>query len=187
MTGKRRPLVLLAVLGAFGAYYLWTLAAEAPGRARVAQGSAGRSTAPRLGAVGEVEELALSRLERKPGVYRQGRDLFRFGTAPRPTQPQPVPPAPSSPPVELPVPTSVVKEPPEPQPPPIDVVYLGNFGRPGRRIAVFSDDQNIYNALVGDIIKEKFVLVSIGYESVDFSFVGFPETVTQRLAVGGLR
>ena len=86
--------------------------------------------------------------------------------------------------------TPVEREPPTPpkaEPPPIDIVYLGSFGKPGRRIAVFSDDESVYNALVGDVIKEKFVLVAIGYESADLKFVGFPEVGPSRLAAGGMR
>jgi hypothetical protein len=50
---------------------------------------------------------------------------------------------------------------------------------------VFSDQQEIYNAHEGDVIKGRFVVVKIGYESADIGFVGFPDEPAQRLAVGG--
>ena len=50
---------------------------------------------------------------------------------------------------------------------------------------LFSDEQAVYNARVGDVVKEQFVLVNIGYESVDIGFVNFPDAASRRLAVGG--
>ncbi|HYG62835.1 MAG TPA: hypothetical protein VEL74_09660 [Thermoanaerobaculia bacterium] len=77
-------------------------------------------------------------------------------------------------------------EPPVPQPPPFPYKYLGNFGPPGRQIAVFSDGEGktIINRRQGDVIDGKFVVAQIGYESVDIQFVGFPNTPAQRLPVG---
>lgn len=184
MSRNRRVAVLLGLFVVAGGYYLWMLAADA----RSGSVSDGRTRASLAGrrAAGQVEELATDDLEVKPGVYRQGRDLFRYQEAPQPRQPRRRQP-PKPPPKQE---TPVKREPPAPpkaQPPPIDIVYLGSFGRPGRRIAVFSDDESIYNALVGDVIKEKFVLVAIGYESADLGFVGFPEVGSSRLAAGGMR
>jgi hypothetical protein len=67
----------------------------------------------------------------------------------------------------------------------VDVTYLGSFGSPERRIAVFSDGKTIYNATRGDTLGGKFVVHAIGYESVDLTFVGFPDVPPERLAVGG--
>jgi hypothetical protein len=52
---------------------------------------------------------------------------------------------------------------------------------------VFTEGEAVYNALVGDVIKEKFILVTIGYESADLGFVGFPEAAPSRLPVGRMR
>jgi hypothetical protein len=104
-----------------------------------------------------------------------GRDPFRFA-APPPPPPLPAPPPP--PPMAPPPPMG-------PQPPPVDVTFLGSFGPPQRRIAVFSDGKMIYNAERGDTLGGKFVVHAIGYESVDLTFVGFPEVPPERLAVGG--
>jgi len=105
-----------------------------------------------------------------------GRDPFRFAAPPPPPPPppQPAPPPPPPPPPPL-----------GPQPPPVDVTFLGSFGPPERRIAVFSDGKTIYNALRGEILDGKFKVHAIGYESVDLTFVGFPDVPPERLAVGG--
>jgi hypothetical protein len=50
---------------------------------------------------------------------------------------------------------------------------------------VFSDGKTIYNALRGEILHGKFQVHAIGYESVDLTFVGFPDVPPERLAVGG--
>ena len=187
MSGNRRTLLLLALLLVAGGYYGWTLVSDGVGGpGRVGLGGSGARLA-RGGPSAEIEALATDRLAHKPSVYRQGRDLFTYGQPPRPAAP-PRPPAPPSPPpkpVEETQPR--VTQPPRPQPPPVDVVYLGSFGHPGRRIAVFSDDEAVYNARVGDVIKDKFILVTIGYESADLGFVGFPEASPRRLAVGRVR
>jgi hypothetical protein len=182
VTAARRKAWLLAALGLAIAYWAWTLKGDAPdGKVSIGAGG-GRKPQARPAAAAQVAELATGELERKPGVYQQGRDLFRYGQPPRPEPPQGQEVAPPPPP-----PDPVPVEPPKPQPPSVDVVYLGSFGRPERRIAVFSDSEAVYNAVVGDVIKEKYVLVTIGYESADLGFVGFPDATPRRLAVGRLR
>lgn len=71
-----------------------------------------------------------------------------------------------------------------PRPPEVTLSYLGSFGPDGRRIAVFtaSDGRSVINALEGDVIEGKFVVVKIGFESVDLGFVGFPDAAPRRLA-----
>ena len=71
-----------------------------------------------------------------------------------------------------------------PKPPPFTLSYLGSFGPPSRRLAVFSDGKTIYDVQQGETIQGKFIVSQIGYESVDIKFVGFPEWPAQRLAVG---
>ena len=61
---------------------------------------------------------------------------------------------------------------------------MGNFGPAQRRIAVFTDGNDIINAQEGEVIAGKFIVARIGYESVDIRFVGFPQWPAQRLAVG---
>lgn len=188
MSSSRRTALLLALLLGLGGYYLWTqVSGGASSAGFVASRGAGVSRAQRSRTV-EVEVLATDRLEQKPGVYQHGRDLFSYGQPEREQhQPRRQPPRPQPKPVEQPAQPPAATEPPKPEPPRIDVAYLGSFGRPGRRIAVFSDSENVYNALVGDVVKEKFVLVAVGYESADLGFVGFPEVSPRRLAAGRMR
>ena len=136
----------------------------------------------------EVVDLRLEALAVVGGSYSPGRDPFRFAVRPRPAPPPPQPSTeetagrratPET--LELSVPSDTT----EPQPPPIDVIYLGSFGPRYRPLAVFSDGNDIYNALEGDVVKEKFIVEQVGYESVDLGFVGFPDAPLQRLAVGG--
>ena len=182
---NRRTTLLLAGLILASVYYGWTREGRLfDSAARPAGDSRGGGTD--RGVVGaEIAELRTADLERKPGVYRPGRDLFRYGRDPRPTPVLP-PPRPEPPPQQvITFPPSLEELPPERRPPPVDVVYLGSFGHPGREIAVFIDHETIYNARVGEVIKEAFRLVSIGFESVDLKFVGFPEAKAHRLPVGG--
>ena len=175
----RRSLILVLVLSVLALYYAWTQLSDGPNSS--GWGTAGASRAS-FDALPNVERLDVAQLRRKPGVHQQGRDLFRYAQPPKPPPAearQPPKPAPKR------EQKSTAVKPPKPQPPSIDVVYLGSFGRSDRRIAVFSDDDAIYNAVVGDVIKEKFVLVTIGYESADLGFVGFPNASPARLAVGG--
>ena len=124
----------------------------------------------------EALKLDLDALAANEGEIEIGRDPFRFAAPPPPPPPppRPAPPPPAPPPPPL-----------GPQPPPVDVTFLGSFGPPQRRIAVFTDGKTIYNALRGEVLSGKFVVHAIGYESVDLTFVGFPEVPPERLAVGG--
>ena len=146
-------------------------------------------------------ELDVAALEAAPRNYKPGRDPWRFGEVPPP------PPTPE----EIAERKRRAEEeqarqraaaeaariqaeqaeqlalqpPPPPQPPPFTLTYLGSFGPPGRRIAVFTDDKdNIYNVKEGGVLQGKFLVAHIGYESVDIQFVGFPDAPTRRLAPG---
>ncbi|MDX1501021.1 MAG: hypothetical protein R3325_01575 [Thermoanaerobaculia bacterium] len=133
----------------------------------------------------EVELLNLELLERKPATFSPDRDPFRFEVARRPPPPPPPRPAPrpaqQRPVEQRPAPA----QPAGPQPPPVDFTYLGSFGPDGGRIAVFTDRAEIYNARVGEVVKEKFVVRGIGYESADIGFLDFPKEPPRRLAIGG--
>jgi hypothetical protein len=74
--------------------------------------------------------------------------------------------------------------PPPPQPPPFTLKFLGTFGPPQARIAVFSDEKSIYNVREGGVLQGKFLVARIGLESADIQFVGFPDVPPQRLAPG---
>ena len=73
-----------------------------------------------------------------------------------------------------------------PKPPPFNLKYLGYFGPAGQRIAVFTDadGKRIYNVKEGKVIDGKFTVNSIGFESVDIGFVGFPDVKPQVVPAG---
>jgi hypothetical protein len=147
------------------------LAAAVPG----APGGGARQQAEAV-KLAQALKLDLDALARSESEIEIGRDPFRFAAPPPPPPPPPAPPPP--PPAPPPPPLG-------PQPPPVDVTFLGSFGPPTRRIAVFTDGKTIYNAERGDTLSGKFVVHAIGFESVDLTFVGFPDVPPERLAVGG--
>lgn len=116
-----------------------------------------------------------------PGSAAAGRDLWRFIDPPARPQPEIVtvlPPRPEN----LPQPETTTALNPPPQPT-VSLKYLGNFGPAGKKIAVLSDGQQIYNAQEGDVIGGRFIVARIGYESVDIRFVDFPGVPAQRVGV----
>lgn len=176
-----RQRVLVLILAAMVVYFGWSRGSALIETGSALSGSAASSG--RRSLVGaDVDRLRTAVLSRKTGVFRPGRDLFRFRAAPAKPRVNPPPPAPK-PQVEKVVPTPA--KPPAPQPPRIDFTYMGSFGPAGSRIAVFTDSETIYNAMVGEVIKDVFLLANIGFESVDIAFVGFPDAEAQRLAVSG--
>lgn len=134
----------------------------------------------------EVVELRLADLARSPHEYTPGRSIFRYAEppAPPPVAPPPPRPVPKPPP---PPPAGPPPPPPKPQPPPIDFELIGIFGPAEGRIAVLRDGDTIINARRNDLVKERFVVEQIGFESVDIGFVGFPDAPSQRLPMGGNR
>lgn len=186
MTKDRRQQIvlagLLAVLVIVGGRLVLTSFGEDGGGGVT---SAGQRAAGAGTSVETIEKLRIAELELTPETYELGRDPFRFVSA-RP-QPKPRPQQPSTrqaapPQVQAPKPR---RAPARPQPPPVDVVYLGRFGSSNRPIAVFSDGREIFNVFEGGVLKGNFVVDKIGYESADLRFVGFPDTPSKRLAVGG--
>lgn len=205
-----RTKFLLGVLAFIGLFAIWTWfgpgsGGEAPPPVRSAvddeetprtlPGSrrrASSSTKPPE----RVEELRVAALAIRPGEYTPGRDPWRF-VDPPPPPPPPPPPGPSAADLEArrraeeeaarlraQLLAQQQAEAAKPKPPPFTMSYLGNFGPPSRRLAVFSDGKTIYNAQEGEVLAGKFIVAEIGYESVDIRFVGFPDWPPQRLAVG---
>lgn len=132
----------------------------------------------------EVEPLAMSRLEAQAQEFEVGRNPWQYGrppvVAPPPRRPAPVrQPAPARPVIQQPDPT--LQEGYKPPPPPIDVEFLGSFGSSRRQVAVFIKDDLVINALLGDVVTEKFRVHAIGLESVDLTFEGFPDAPPERL------
>ncbi len=134
----------------------------------------------------KVEPLAMARLEGRADEFEIGRDPWQYG---RPLVVAPPPRRDPVAPVRVTRPTPVAPRetapltPPKPTPPPLDVEFLGSFGSEQRKIAVFQKEESLINALVGDVVNEKFRVHSIGLESVDLTFEGFPDTPPARLAL----
>jgi hypothetical protein len=200
-----RAKLLLGILGAVLLAAAWNQVRSAPapgggsaapeerleGRAagrRASRGRRAQEEAPLA-----VEELRIAGLEPSAGSFEPGRNPFAFYVAPPP--PPPVPRGPT--PEELQAQREAAERerlaaleaaraaPPRPTPPPIDFSYLGSFGPPAKRVAVFrSGAGGLLNARVGDVLNGKFRLVAIGYESVDIEYVGFPDLPPEQVAVG---
>ncbi len=205
-----RTKLLLGLLAFVGLFAVWTWVGPSGGSAPAPPVRSGgvddEDGAPRVlpGARGrtavkppeQVEALSVAALTIRPGEYTPGRDPWRF-VDPPPPPPPPPPPGPTA--AELEARRRAEEEAArlraqmlaqqqaeaaKPKPPPFTMSYLGNFGPPSRRIAVFSDGKTIYNAQKGEVLAGKFIVADIGYESVDIRFVDFPDLPPQRLAVG---
>lgn len=208
-----RTKLLLGLLAFIGLFAVWTWVGPGGGGGEEAaparrRGAFDEDTAPvgripgagrpqaAKGQADHVEELRFAALTIRPREYTPGRDPWRFVDPPPP--PPPPPPKPPSA-AELEAQRRAAEalaqqraemlrqqqiEDAKPKPPPFTLSYLGNFGPPSRRLAVFSDGKTIYNAQKGEVLAEKFIVAEIGYESVDIRFVGFPDQPPQRLAVG---
>lgn len=191
--GSSRPNpLLLGLLGIVVVVAAWRYLPSfggGPGFTRTTTGDL-RSTAI------DVVELAAYTLDQPPPASSPTRDPWSFGNRPAPeaalpeleTAPPPEPERPAIPetPAPITIPETPAPEPIGPAPPPIDIFYIGSFGRSDNPIAVFIDaDKSIFNALEGDLVKDKFEVQNIGYESVDLLFVGFPDEQPVRLAIGG--
>jgi hypothetical protein len=134
----------------------------------------------------DVLSLRVADLDLEGAVYSPGRDPFSYGRPPAPDRPPP-PPAQQRRPQQnrRQQPPKQTAAPARRQPPQVDVTVLGSFGRQEDRIAVFLDGSDIINAKIGEIVKDKFIVDAIGYESADLAFVGFPEAPSARLPAGG--
>ena len=75
-------------------------------------------------------------------------------------------------------------KPPAPVPPQFTLKYIGTFGPASNPIATFNGNGQIVNVRVGETFDEKFILRSIGIESVEIGYVGFPTDVKTRVPLG---
>lgn len=199
MSPAKRQRMLLAVLLVLGAVAAWTQVLPwLGGDGGVAPGS--RAAGERAAGEVDIVTLDLDQLAAAPRDYSPGRNPFAYGEPPPPPGPTPE---------ELAerarleaerrraaeearlaaeerarLLTENPPEPPRPQPPEFQMTYLGSFGPASRRIAVFTDGEEIYNALVGDVLAGQFVVQDIGYESVAIAFVEFPDEPPRRFAIG---
>lgn len=70
-----------------------------------------------------------------------------------------------------------------PKPPEFTMEYLGNFGPPDKKIAVFSTGKRTINAQEGQVLEKEFIVARIGFESVDIKYVKFPEVQPKRIGL----
>ncbi len=161
-----------------------------------------------------VDPVHTEWLDAQGGSYSSKRNLFAFPLPPPPPAPKPPPPPPDRDHDGIPdfrdncpdkynpdqadldhngigdacQTTPVIIPPPPPPPPPTPPAfpykYIGTFGLAASPLATFNGNGQIINAHVGDVIDGKFVLRSIGIESVEIGFVGFPPEQKQRIALG---
>jgi hypothetical protein len=73
---------------------------------------------------------------------------------------------------------------PAPVPPQFTMKYIGTFGPVNNPIATFNGNGEIVNVRIGETIDGKFVLRSIGIESVEIGYVGFPAELKTRVPLG---
>jgi hypothetical protein len=74
--------------------------------------------------------------------------------------------------------------PPAPVPPQFTLKYIGTFGPASNPIATFNGNGQIVNVRTGETFDGKFILRSIGIESVEIGYVGFPADVKTRVPLG---
>lgn len=158
-----------------------------------------------------VEPIHTELLDAPSGKYSSKRNLFAFPPPPPPPVPKPPPPPPDRDKDGIPdfrdncpdkynpdqadidrngigdacQTTPVIPPPPPPPPKPVPPAftyrYIGTFGSASNPIATFNGNGEIINARVGDVIDGRFVLRSIGIESVEIGFVGFPPDEKRRV------
>ena len=200
MSPAGRQRVLLAALLVVAAVAAWSQLLPRLGGGGEGVAAGGRSGVGLAAGGVEVVTLDLDALAATPRNYSPGRNPFDYGSPPPPPPPSPE---------ELARRAALEEQrrraaeearraaeeralelaenpppPPKPQPPAFGLRYLGSFGPESRRIAVFTDGEEIFNALVGDVIAGKFVVHDIGYESVAIAFVDFPDEPPRRFAIG---
>jgi hypothetical protein len=125
--------------------------------------------------------LRLTELDRLPIDSRATRDPWRF------VDPPPRARRASQNPIQV-LTHSVqsrklAEEPIGPRPAEFTLRYLGSFGTPETKVAVFTDGKRQLNLLEGGVIDGQFRVTRVGREFVDIQFVGFPGCPAQRLGL----
>jgi hypothetical protein len=213
MSGSSRQKTLLIVLASLAAFAGWhylrpllgfggpdegapAAAVRAPG---AEPGDEPAATRPRLTRESHtarpgdrVAVLRIASLDHVPTDPKVGRDPWRFVDPP--------PPPPQKPIVRLPTQAELdaqrraaelaaeqarlaAIEAAKPKPPEFTLEYLGNFGPPEKKIAVFSNGKRIVNVQEGQVLDKEFIVARIGYESVDIKYVKFPEVQPKRIGL----
>ena len=123
-------------------------------------------------ASGELPRIGLDRLQQPHGGIELGRrDIFDFGPPPPTPKPPPPPPTPvPSPPSEEELAARAAAS-----APPINVKYIGSLADDGRGLKVavlLNERKEVLTGGVGEIVANRFRIVSIGLESVDLQDMG---------------
>lgn len=209
MNWKTWTIGALILVGVFAIYVFG--ASEAPHEQATPLVATPRNVRTTAANVPGVEQVHLEWLEDQSGSYRSSRNLFAFREPPPPPPPPAPAPPPDKDKDGIPdfqdncpgvansdqtdvdrngigaacqegvEPIPPPPPPPKPVPPQFTYRYIGTFGTGSNPIAAFAAEGEIVNARIGDVIGGKFVLRSIGIESVEIGFVGFPADETQRI------
>ena len=195
MTSTGRQKLLLALLAVAALVFGWNRLGPWLTSDAGAGGPGGSGVGAAAGGPVSVVDLDLDRLAHEPGSFSPGRDPFRYYTPPPTPPPGPTPEELAAAEAErrraaeaaaaAAAAAAVAERDAPPKPPDFSLTYLGSFGPKDRRIAVFSNGDAVYNALVGDVLDRQFIVAHIGYESVDIKYVDFPDLPAKRLPVGG--
>ena len=166
---RRAVYAALAGLAVILAVYTWSrddraaaVSLSLPGLQRTTRTASADGPLPRIG---------LDRLQRAHGGMEVGkRDIFDFGPPP------PTPPPPPAPPTPPPTPVVAVEATPAaPVLPPMSVKYIGSLAdnERGLKVAVLLNDRKeVLTGGVGQVVGNRFRIVSIGLESVDVEDLG---------------
>ena len=131
----------------------------------------GATRAPKV-ADGEMPRIGLDRLLKPHGGIQIGkRDIFDFGPAPPTPRPPPPPPTPvPTPPSEEELAAARAAA-----APPINIKYIGSLAddHRGLKVAVLLNERKeVLTGGVGEVVANRFRIVSIGLESVDLQDMG---------------
>jgi hypothetical protein len=167
---KNRRAVLGALAGLALALAAWALTRD--NRAAAVSLSLPGSTRAPKGATGELPRIGLDRLKQPHGGIELGRrDIFDYG--PPPPTPRPPPPPPTTmppPPTEEELAARAAAA-----APPINVKYIGTLAddERGLKVAVLLNERKeVLTGGVGEVVANRFRIVSIGLESVDLQDMG---------------
>jgi hypothetical protein len=138
-------------------------------RGAVSLSLTGATRAPRV-ADGELPRIGLDRLQKRAAGIEVGkRDIFDFGPPP------PTPPPPPRPPTPAPTPVPDEAAMAAAAAPPINVKYIGSLAdeQRGLKVAVLLNERKeVLTGGVGEVVANRFRIVSIGLESVDLQDMG---------------